>query len=349
MDESHKYRSAWDALCRSQAVIEFSPEGTILWANARFCDAMGYGLDEIHGKHHRIFCDDALAASPDYHAFWTKLESGSFHQGTYRRIDRNGRAVFLRATYNPVFDDHGRCERVLKIATDITAEAIAAAETASRITAFDRSYAVVEFDLTGNVLDANENFLDLMGYRRDQVVGCHHRIFCDAGYALGVEYAAFWTKLGRGEFDSGVYPRLRSDGSEVWVQATYNPVMDADGKPYKVVKLATDITYQVRLEGEAQEALQRSRELQSVAEDQTVRLETSMKQLSGIVATIDNLATQTTMLALNATIEAAHAGDKGLGFAVVASEVKKLAMDTRQATDRANRMMSGSTPQRLVG
>lgn len=339
LDDSLKFRSAWDALCRSQAVIEFDPGGQIIWANAIFCDAMGYPLDQIVGRHHAIFCEDTLSASPDYRAFWAKLGGGNYDEGVYRRLRRDGSPIYLRATYNPVFDDDGKCARVLKIATDVTREFEAAADTAGKTQAFDRSYAMIEFGLDGTVLDANENFLRLLDFRRDDVVGQHHRMFCDPVHAASEDYAQFWRELGRGRFDSGVYCRKRRDGGDVWLQATYNPVMDAEGRPQKVVKLATDVTYQVGLEQEANQALAESRRLEAAMGEQKTVLERAMKDVSRIVATIDGIANQTTMLALNATIEAAHAGENGRGFAVVAGEVKKLAQDTREATMQAAHMI----------
>lgn len=345
MDDTFKLKSAWDAIERSQAVAEFSPDGHLLWANDRFCDATGYELEEIVGQHHRMFCDDAICNSDAYHMFWKKLGRGSFDEGTYRRRRRDGQPLFLRATYNPVFDEAGRCASILKIAADVTAEAMAAADTAGKIQAFDRSYAVIEFDLAGHVIAANENFLRLMGYNLAEVLGKHHRIFCETSYASSDAYLHFWEQLGRGHFDAGIYCRKRQDGGDVWLQATYNPVMGADGKPVKIVKLATDITYQVGLEQEAQEALEESRTLEAAIGKQNLRLEETMKELASIVSTIDSIADQTTMLALNATIEAAHAGEQGLGFSVVANEVKKLAHDTREATMQAAQMMRKSAKE----
>lgn len=339
MNEKHKYQSAWDAVCRSQAVIEFTPDGHVIWANDRFCDAMGYALPEITGQHHRIFCASEEVSRPEYREFWKKLGAGNFDEGTYRRRQKDGSPIFLRATYNPVFSESGECERVLKIAADVTAEFERAADTKGKTDAFDRSYAMIEFDLDGQVLEANDNFLAVMGYERAQVIGRHHRIFCEPAYASGEEYGRFWHKLGQGVFEKGVFSRRRKDGGNVWLQATYNPVLDSEGKPIKIVKLATDVTYQIGLEREAKAALEESRRLESLVSDQKSELEATIREVSQIVSTIDGIATQTTMLALNATIEAAHAGDSGRGFAVVASEVKKLAMDTREATTHASQMI----------
>lgn len=339
MEEASRYRSAWDAVCRSQSVIEFTPDGYVIWANSLFLSATGYTLDEIVGKHHAMFCDTSISNTQTYREFWAKLGAGNYDEGTYRRRRCDGTPIYLRATYNPVFDENGRCERVLKIAADVTMESVQAADTAGKTQAFDRSYAVIEFDLQGRILDANDNFLRLMGYERTAVIGKHHRIFCHSSHAQSEEYALFWQQLSEGKFDAGVYCRKARDGSDVWLQATYNPVIDADGSPVKVVKLATDISYQVGLEREAKEALEESQRLEIAIGEQNGRLEQTLRELGTIVSTIDMIADQTTMLALNATIEAAHAGEEGRGFAVVASEVKKLAQDTREATTLASNMM----------
>ncbi|MBX7534384.1 PAS domain-containing methyl-accepting chemotaxis protein [Qipengyuania sp. GH1] len=348
MNETLKFRSAWDAVCRSQAVAEFTPGGHVLWANDLFCYAMDYDLDDIVDRHHSMFCETALRNSEDYRLFWEKLGKGNYDEGTYRRVRRDGSAIYLRATYNPVFDENGQCDRILKIAADVTSEFEEAADTAGKTQAFDRSYAVIEFGLDGTILSANTNFLELMGYRLEDVVGKHHRIFCEHGHAASAEYARFWEQLGQGRFDAGLYCRKRRDGSNVWLQATYNPVMNADGKPVKVVKLATDVTYQIGLEREAKDALEDSRTLEARIGQQNQRLEETMREVANIVSTIDAIANQTTMLALNATIEAAHAGENGRGFAVVASEVKKLAQDTRDATTQAARMIKGSGRKELA-
>ncbi|WP_277924849.1 methyl-accepting chemotaxis protein [Sphingomonas sp. BAUL-RG-20F-R05-02] len=220
--------------------------------------------------------------------------------------------------------------------------------TAAAWNAICRSQAVIEFDTGGHVLWANAIFLDLMGYTLDEIVGRHHAIFCDADLIRTHAYAAFWAKLGSGAFDANVYRRVAKDGRDVWLQATYTPVLDREDRPVKIIKFATDITRQVKLEQEVQLRLDHGERFQNQLQDRKQQLESTMQELSAIVQAIGDIAAQTNLLALNATIEAARAGEAGRGFAVVASEVKKLAGDTRQATQRAADMMKRGTERALA-
>ncbi len=231
-----------EALNRVQAIIEFDPNGTILHANNNFLNAVGYSLEEIVGKHHRIFCEPGYVASAEYREFWQKLGRGEFDQGEYMRFGKGGREIWINASYNPILDDHGKPCRIVKFATDVTEAKLQAAESQGKLEAIGRSQAVIEFDLSGHVLDANENFLDTLGYRLEEVRGKHHRIFCEPEYAKSAEYKEFWASLARGEFASGEFSRRAKDGTEVWIQATYNPVLDLGGNPVKVVKFASEIT-----------------------------------------------------------------------------------------------------------
>lgn len=234
--------AAWVALCRSQAVIEFDTNGIVQWANETFLTTMGYALEDVVGRHHRMFCATELIDSPAYAAFWRRLANGEFHSGEYARRSRSGATVYLQATYNPVLNAEGRPERILKIATDVTERRRQSAELQAIMTAMDRSQAVVEFAVDGTVLTANRNFLHAFGYERDEVIGRHHRMFCDPVHAASANYAAFWRKLGAGNFDAGTYRRVARNGRNVWLQATYNPILDPCGRPLKIVKFAMDIT-----------------------------------------------------------------------------------------------------------
>jgi methyl-accepting chemotaxis protein len=249
--------------------------------------------------------------------------------------------MWVQATWIPVLDDTGQVIRIVEVGTDVTARRTGELDMAGRIRAIDRAQAVIEFDMHGTVVTANDNFLDLMGYRLDEVVGCHHRMFCPSNYATSPAYRAFWTALGKGEFRADRFMRHGRDGREVWLQATYNPVLDTAGIPRRVVKLATDITAQVRLEAEVRARLEEVETFQRQLQAHRAQQDGMLERLAEIVSAIGRIASKTNLLALNATIEAARAGDAGRGFAIVASEVKKLAADTRDATTRAAAMMGG--------
>lgn len=361
------------ALGKSQAIIEFDINGTVLNANENFLATMGYGLEEIQGQHHRLFVDAAYAKSPEYLQFWDSLRRGQYQQAEYKRLGKGGKEVWIQASYNPIFNKHGQPIKVVKIATETTASmqnriklaaaeaAVANASTAimtvdrdfnvtsvneatcqlmlknadafrtlwpsfnpeklvgfcvdifpktpgqqrtlfsdttrlpyrtdlsvgnlkfallvsgiydadgayignnlewndvtemrkneSMLAALDRSQATIEFGLDGRILGANANFLAAVGYTLDEIVGQHHSMFVDPAYRQTAEYQQFWQKLGRGEFDAGEYKRFGKGGTEIWIQASYNPICDLQGRPFGVVKFATDITAQVqrRLENE---------------------------------------------------------------------------------------------------
>ena len=253
-----------NALDRSQAVITFALDGTVLEANDNFLALMGYRLDEVRGQHHRLFVEPAEAASPAYAAFWAALREGAFQTAEYRRIAKDGRAIWIRATYNPVLDARGRPVQIVKFALDVTAERLAAADKAGQIAAIDRSQAVIHFDLDGTIREANANFLDALGYAPDEVVGRHHRMFVDADEAASPAYRAFWEALGRGEYRSGEFRRVGKDGREVWIQASYNPILDLAGRPFKVVKYASDVTAAKRVAAEMAGQVDAARRSQAV-------------------------------------------------------------------------------------
>jgi methyl-accepting chemotaxis protein len=353
------------AIGRAQAVIEFKLDGTIVTANQNFCQALGYSLAEIEGKHHSLFVGPAERDSAAYREFWARLNRGEFQAGEYKRIGKGGREVWILASYNPLLDENGKPFGVAKFATDVTAEKLKNADLAGQISAIDKAQAVIEFNMDGTIITANANFLGTLGYSLAEIKGKHHSMFVEPSERDGAAYREFWATLNRGQYQAAEYKRIGKGGKEVYIQASYNPILDLNGKPFKVVKYATDTTRQVlvrmgneRVRGmmesvaagseelnasvrEISEAMTKSRETAMSAVEQVAsadaqaqRLTEAAKAMSGIIEMINSITSQINLLALNATIESARAGEAGRGFAVVASEVKSLANQARQATDK---------------
>jgi methyl-accepting chemotaxis protein len=356
---------------RSQAVIEFNMDGTVRTANENFLKTIGYSLDEIMGKHHSLFVEPSVRDSAGYRDFWAALNRGEYQAAEYKRIGKGGREIWLQASYNPIFDDKGRPAKVVKFATDVTEQKLRNADMAGQIAAIGKSQAVIEFDMDGIVLTANDNFLHALGYSLGEIKGKHHSMFVDASERDGVAYREFWNALHRGEYQAAEYKRIGKGGREIYIQASYNPIFDLNGKPFKVVKFATDVTKQVlarigneQVRGmmetvaagaeelnasvrEISETMTKSRQTASGAVDrvanadaQAQRLTNAAQSMSGIVELINNITGQINLLALNATIESARAGEAGRGFAVVAAEVKNLANQAKQATDKIGEEIS---------
>ena len=231
-----------DALTGSQAAIEFDPGGRIRTANALFLETMGYSLAEIRGKHHRMFVDPAHAESEAYAAFWRALAAGESQVAEFTRYRKGGEVVWLEASYNPIRDRFGRVSGVLKVARDTTERKLRDLDFQGQVRAIRTSQAVIEFDLDGTILDANENFLATVGYTLEEVRGRHHSLFVDEAERDGAAYRRFWDELREGRFQSAEFRRVHKDGSDVWIQASYNPILDLAGRPRKVIKYATDIT-----------------------------------------------------------------------------------------------------------
>lgn len=361
--ESADLKGQVAAINKSQAVIEFALDGTILTANQNFLDVTGYTLAEFEGMHHSMFVDPAYRNSLEYQRFWADLKRCEFQSAQFRRLGKGGKQVWIEASYNPIFDPAGRPFKVVKFATDITQQRATDADIKSQMTAIEKSQAIIEFALDGTVLTANQNFLDTLGYTLKEVVGHHHRMFVDSDTATSPEYAAFWNKLRAGQFEARVYRRVRKSGSTIWIQASYNPVFDTEGKLIKVVKFAQDLTGLMEAADLADEAMgqvqnvaaateQMSASVQEISRnmalskqatddiatktsasgDASRKLANRMGSMSTVVDLIRSIAGQVKLLSLNATIEAARAGDAGKGFGVVASEVKNLANQTETAT-----------------
>lgn len=237
-------KAVLDAMSKSQAIIEFKLDGTIITANENFCRALGYQLAEIVGKHHRMFVDPTEVTTADYANFWARLACGEYDRRQYKRISKDGTEIWIEASYNPVFSG-GKPYKVVKFATDITEQKLKAAEDSGKLDAISRAQAVIEFTPNGDIVAANENFLRTMGYQLSEVQGKHHSIFCEPSYTNSEAYSQFWDKLAGGEFVSDEFMRLGKGGKRVFIQASYNPIFDMNGNVFKVVKFATDVTARV--------------------------------------------------------------------------------------------------------
>ncbi|WP_034914821.1 PAS domain-containing methyl-accepting chemotaxis protein [Erwinia sp. 9145] len=353
-------RETINSLHNAIAMIEFTPEGQILSANGLFLDIMGYTAGEVIGQHHRILCPDSFNNSAAYAEFWARLRRGESFSNKFLRLARFGRPVWLEANYVPIKDRSGRVIKIVKLASDITERIFDAQEQRAMTNAINRSMAVISFNLDGNVLHANENFLKTTGYRSDEIIGQHHRIFCTPELYHSQQYKDFWQKLRQGNFASGFYERVNKKGEKIWLRATYNPVFDENKKLYEVVKFATDVTAQMNKNKQEREAAEHAykaaletnadtrqgvivvensvqkmneiaSELRKVSEDIN-GLSSQSAQIGILVDTIRSIANQTNLLALNAAVEAARAGTHGRSFAVVANEVRMLAANINSAT-----------------
>ena len=360
------------AIERAQAVIEFNLDGTIIAANENFLSAMGYTLAEIQGKHHSMFVEPATRDSAAYRDFWASLNRGQHQSAEYKRIGKGGKEVWILASYNPILDEKGIPFRVVKFATDVTQQRLHAADVEGQMSAIGKAQAVIEFNLDGTIISANENFLQTMGYSLGEIRGRHHRMFVEQHYGESNDYREFWARLNRGEYQAAEYKRIAKGGKEVWIQASYNPILDLNGRPFKVVKYATDVTRQVLVRmgnervrsmmesvaagaeelnasvREISEAMAKSKDTATAAvgrvenaDTQAQRLSQAAQAMSGIVQMIGDITGQINLLALNATIELARAGEAGRGFAVVASEVKNLANQAKQATEKITAEIEG--------
>ena len=359
-----RWRSAvWvlGALDRSTAIVHLGLDGKVIKANPLFGDIFGLRPQELEGQPHAMLCVPDYAASAQYQDFWRRLSAGETFGGLFQRRHKDGHLVWLRATYNPVFNAAGKVTRIVKLASDVTAQVEDRLRSAGVLEAIDRSMAVIAFSPDGHVQHANGNFLQCLGYQLDDVLGQHHRMFCTRDYAASPAYASFWDGLRQGRYHQGQVQRVTRQGRTVWLEASYNPVFTQEGTVSGVVKVATDITdkvmqgqarqqgvdtaYQIAHETQGlstqsghtvQQAVQRIEAMAAAFEDAVQRVTALGRQTQGIGATVGairRVADQSNLLALNAAVEAARAGESGRGFAVVAGEVRQLAANSKAATD----------------
>ena len=232
------------AIDKVQAVIEFNMDGTIISANDNFLNTLDYSLDEIQNKHHSMFVEPDFKDSAEYQQFWEKLNRGEFESKEYKRLGKRGKEVWIQASYNPIMDLNGKPFKVVKYANDVTEQKLRNADVAGQLEAIGKAQAVIEFNMDGTIINANDNFLNTLGYSLEEIIGKHHSMFVEPTFKNSAEYQQFWEKLNRGEYESKEYKRLGKNGKEVWIQASYNPIMDLNDKPFKVVKYATDVTEQ---------------------------------------------------------------------------------------------------------
>ncbi len=347
-----------DSINRNVAEIRFRPDGSVIYASNIFLEMLGYKLEEIAGQHHRIFCEKNYASTADYSRFWQKLADGHPQSGLFRRLRKDGNLILIEATYIPVQNQDGKVIEIIKIGSDVTQRENELLSLRAVHAAISRSMAEIEFTPNGDILHANENFLRAMGYRLSDIKGRHHRMFCFDNFYQ--ENTNFWQSLKGGTFLSRQFERKTASGETIYLEATYNPVVDEAGQVVKVLKFATDVSSQKHKADEIRQAAELSfttaeetsqisvRGMESLASSIELsqstlnlingaviliaQLNAQAKDIEKIVTTIQGVAEQTNLLALNAAIEAARAGEMGRGFAVVADEVRQLAARTSSAT-----------------
>jgi methyl-accepting chemotaxis protein len=310
--------SKLDALNKSQATIEFKLDGTIITANENFLSTLGYRLDEIQGKNHSMFIDLATRESQEYRIFWDNLRAGKYQAAQYKRIGKGGKEVWIEASYNPVLGKDGKAYKVVKFATDITAQKMKNADSEGKLDAVNKSQAVIEFGLDGTILTANGNFLSALGYRLDEVQGKHHSMFVEQSFRDSPDYRKFWDDLRTGKYQAAQYKRIGKGGKEVWIEASYNPILDPDGKPYKVVKFATDITKNID-------------QLRSIKRDMggyLIKIEDAVSTVNQQTASASSGAIQTT-----SNVQTVAAGAEELHASVV--EISQTMSKTSTAADEA--------------
>jgi methyl-accepting chemotaxis protein len=319
---SRELHARLDALNRSQAIIEFNLDGTVITANENFLRVLGYKLSEIEGKHHSMFVEPSLKESAEYREFWDSLRRGQFRAAEYKRLAKGGKAVWLQASYNPLLGRNGKAYKIVKFATDITAAKVYNADHEGQLVAIHKSQAVIEFNIDGTIITANENFTRAMGYSLPEIKGKHHSMFMPQAKRDSAEYRSFWERLRSGQYQSGEFERIRKGGKPIWLQASYNPVIDADGKLSKVVKLVSgDITDQI------EQRLRRA-EVQKVIDADLSHITEAVSSTNSQAATAAAAATQT-----SGNMQVVAAGAEELAASV--SEISRQAADALSISTKA--------------
>lgn len=368
-----------DSIKHSVATIQFDTHGVIEDVNDIFLSVVGYEKNELVGQSHKMFCDADYINSPEYKAFWDELRQGKKKSGTFKRFTKSKNIIWLEATYFPILNKDKKVISIFKIASDVTNSVNKVRDLEAAFNALNRSMAIIEFSIDGQILNANDNFLTAVGYSLNEIIGKPHRMLCfDKFYE---ENPNFWSEMSSGRFFFGQYERKNASGQSIWLEASYNPVFDDKGKVIKVIKFASDITNKIEMNDKiiraAEMSFSTAEETSQIARNGTQLLSTSVqmsntilqhvaetsanieqlnnesKNIENIVSTINDIAEQTNLLALNAAIEAARAGDQGRGFAVVADEVRKLASRTSTSTEeikevvRKNRKLTHDVTEKM--